>query len=226
MLRSRVGCWARCITQSAAGCNPFFGAVRGSRSAQRGRTVRSPTCGGGVPRLSHPPAGGWDGRGMPPPIPSSQKPNGGSSCYPGPSSTTTPERKPPCPEPTTSTTATSASPPPNSPTSPPHTTRSMPNPAAASRGPAISPSKSDPTSTTAPSSDIGKWTPLSPASTATAACSCSSNANRLVRRWYPKGTDFSKVSWLRIAGLEDAIISIHRRLLQGRTAHETYLAAA
>ena len=52
------------------------------------------------------------------------------------------------------------------------------------------------------------------------------NANRLVRRWYSKGTDFSKVSRLRIAELEDAINSIHRRLLQGRTAHETYLAAA
>ena len=52
------------------------------------------------------------------------------------------------------------------------------------------------------------------------------NANRLVRRWYPKGTDFSKVSRLRIAELEDTINSIHRRLLQGHTAHETYLIAA
>lgn len=52
------------------------------------------------------------------------------------------------------------------------------------------------------------------------------NANRLIRRWYPKGTDFSTVSLLRIAELGNAINSIHRRLLQGRTAHATYLAAA
>lgn len=52
------------------------------------------------------------------------------------------------------------------------------------------------------------------------------NANRLVRRWYPKGTDFSKVSPRRIAALEDAINSIHRRLLGGRTALQSYLAAA
>ena len=52
------------------------------------------------------------------------------------------------------------------------------------------------------------------------------NANRLVRRWYPKGTDFSKVSPGCIAELENAINSIHRLLLQGRTAHEAFLAAA
>lgn len=52
------------------------------------------------------------------------------------------------------------------------------------------------------------------------------NANRLVRRWYPKGTDFSKVTRRRIGQLEDAINSIHRRLLQGRTAREAYLATA
>ena len=52
------------------------------------------------------------------------------------------------------------------------------------------------------------------------------NANRLVRRWYPKGTDFSKVNRRRIGQLEDAINSIHRRLLQGRTAREAYLATA
>lgn len=52
------------------------------------------------------------------------------------------------------------------------------------------------------------------------------NANRLVRRWYPKGTDFSKVSARRIAELETAINSIHRPILDGRTAQEAYLAAA
>jgi len=52
------------------------------------------------------------------------------------------------------------------------------------------------------------------------------NANRLVRRWYPKGTDFSKVSAARIAALETAINSIHRKLLGGHTAQESYAAAA
>jgi IS30 family transposase len=52
------------------------------------------------------------------------------------------------------------------------------------------------------------------------------NANRLVRRWYPKGTDFSKVSVARIAALETAINSIHRKLLGGHTAQESYAAAA
>ena len=52
------------------------------------------------------------------------------------------------------------------------------------------------------------------------------NANRIVRRWYPKGTDFSKVSLKRIDALQDAINSIHRRLLEGKTANEAYLSAA
>lgn len=52
------------------------------------------------------------------------------------------------------------------------------------------------------------------------------NANRIVRRWYPKGTDFSKVSLRRIEQLQDAINSIHRRLLEGKTANEAYLSAA
>jgi IS30 family transposase len=51
------------------------------------------------------------------------------------------------------------------------------------------------------------------------------NANRLVRRWYPKGTDFSRVGWSCIAALEEAINSIHRKLLGGKTAREAYLAA-
>lgn len=52
------------------------------------------------------------------------------------------------------------------------------------------------------------------------------NANRLVRRWYPKGTDFSKVTLRRVEQLEKAINSIHRRLLGGKTANEAYLSAA
>ena len=52
------------------------------------------------------------------------------------------------------------------------------------------------------------------------------NANRLVRRWYPKGTDFSRVSPARIAALESAINSIHRKRLGGHTAQEAYHATA
>ena len=52
------------------------------------------------------------------------------------------------------------------------------------------------------------------------------NANRLVRRWYPKGTDFSRVSPARISALESAINSIHRKRLGGHTAQEAYHAAA
>lgn len=51
------------------------------------------------------------------------------------------------------------------------------------------------------------------------------NANRLVRRWYPKGTDFSKVPLSRIASLECLINSIARKLLRGKTAQEAYDAA-
>lgn len=51
------------------------------------------------------------------------------------------------------------------------------------------------------------------------------NANRLVRRWYPKGTDFAKVSVGRIGELERSINSIARKLLEGKTAHEAYTAA-
>ena len=52
------------------------------------------------------------------------------------------------------------------------------------------------------------------------------NANRIVRRWYPKGIDFSKVSLKRIDALQNVINSIHRRLLEGKTANEAYLSAA
>lgn len=46
------------------------------------------------------------------------------------------------------------------------------------------------------------------------------NANRMVRRWYPKGTDFSKCSRAEIARLQDTINSIHRRLLGGLSANQ------
>ena len=46
------------------------------------------------------------------------------------------------------------------------------------------------------------------------------NCNRLVRRWYPKGTDFSKCTRAEIYRLERVINSIHRKLLGGKTAYE------
>ena len=49
------------------------------------------------------------------------------------------------------------------------------------------------------------------------------NCNRLVRRWYPKGIDFSRVSVQAIAALEDRINDIHRRSLDGSTALQCFL---
>ena len=46
------------------------------------------------------------------------------------------------------------------------------------------------------------------------------NANRMVRRWYPKGTDFSKCSKAEIARLQDTINSIRRRRLGGLSANQ------
>ena len=46
------------------------------------------------------------------------------------------------------------------------------------------------------------------------------NANRMARRWYPKGTDFSKCSRAEISRLQDTINSIHRRLLGGLSANQ------
>ena len=46
------------------------------------------------------------------------------------------------------------------------------------------------------------------------------NCNRLVRRWYPKGTDFNQLSKRDIQRLEDWINSIHRQSLKGETAHD------
>ena len=45
------------------------------------------------------------------------------------------------------------------------------------------------------------------------------NCNRLVRRWYPKGTDFNRLTGRQVRQLEDWINSIHRESLNGETAH-------
>ena len=52
------------------------------------------------------------------------------------------------------------------------------------------------------------------------------NANRHVRRWYPKGTDFRRVSAHAIHALQNFINSIPRQTLQGASAHEAVFAAA
>ena len=45
------------------------------------------------------------------------------------------------------------------------------------------------------------------------------NCNRLVRRWYPKGTDFNLLTRRQIQQLEHWINSIHRESLNGETAY-------
>lgn len=45
------------------------------------------------------------------------------------------------------------------------------------------------------------------------------NCNRLVRRWYPKSTNFRKVRRSDIRQLEYAINTIHRKALNGATAY-------
>ena len=45
------------------------------------------------------------------------------------------------------------------------------------------------------------------------------NCNRLLRRWYPKGTDFNALTRSQIRNLEDTINSIHRLSLKGETAY-------
>lgn len=45
------------------------------------------------------------------------------------------------------------------------------------------------------------------------------NCNRLVRRWYPKGTDFNSLTRREIRQLEDWINTIHRESLKGETAY-------
>ena len=46
------------------------------------------------------------------------------------------------------------------------------------------------------------------------------NCNRLVRRWYPKGTDFSRVTRREIRDLEGWINSMHRESLNRETAYD------
>ena len=53
------------------------------------------------------------------------------------------------------------------------------------------------------------------------------NTNRMARRWYPKGTDFSRVAKERVKALQDFINSIARKTsLKGKTAHEVFSTAA
>ena len=49
------------------------------------------------------------------------------------------------------------------------------------------------------------------------------NVNRMIRRWFPKGTDFSKVSERDVRAVENIINSIHRKSLNGLSAHEYHL---
>ena len=44
------------------------------------------------------------------------------------------------------------------------------------------------------------------------------NANRIIRRWFPKGTDFSKVPEEEILAVEKIVNSIHRKSLGGLSA--------
>ena len=46
------------------------------------------------------------------------------------------------------------------------------------------------------------------------------NVNRIIRRWFPKGTDFSKVSREDVLAVEAIVNSIHRLSLKGESAHE------
>ena len=46
------------------------------------------------------------------------------------------------------------------------------------------------------------------------------NVNRMIRRWFPKGTDFAKVSEAEVLAVENIINSIHRKSLGGLSAHE------
>ena len=46
------------------------------------------------------------------------------------------------------------------------------------------------------------------------------NCNRILRRWFPKGTDFSQVSAQRIHQVEGYINAMHRASLGGLTAEQ------
>ncbi len=45
------------------------------------------------------------------------------------------------------------------------------------------------------------------------------NCNRIIRRWFPKGTDFSKVPREDVLAVEAIVNTIHRRSLKGETAY-------
>ena len=50
--------------------------------------------------------------------------------------------------------------------------------------------------------------------------------NRLIRRWFPKGTDFSKVTAAQIAALQDWINNYPRKVLNwsiSNTVYELYM---
>nr|DAT42334.1 MAG TPA: RNaseH [Caudoviricetes sp.] len=57
-------------------------------------------------------------------------------------------------------------------------------------------------------------------------CCSNENANRLIRRWFPKGTDFSKVTAAQIAALQDWINNYPRKVLNwsiSNTVYELYM---
>ena len=53
-------------------------------------------------------------------------------------------------------------------------------------------------------------------------CGSNENANRLIRRWFPKGTDFSKVTAAQIAALQDWINNYPRKVLNWSTSNTVY----
>ena len=53
-------------------------------------------------------------------------------------------------------------------------------------------------------------------------CGYNENANRLIRRWFPKGTDFSKVTAAQIAALQDWINNYPRKVLSWATSNTVY----
>lgn len=48
------------------------------------------------------------------------------------------------------------------------------------------------------------------------------NANRLIRRWFSKGTDFSKVTAAQIAALQDWINNYPHKVLNWSTSNTVY----
>ena len=50
------------------------------------------------------------------------------------------------------------------------------------------------------------------------------NHNRMIRRWFPKGTDFSRVSKKRIAAIQDWMNNYPRRILGWNTPNDYYIA--